>query len=204
LPKQRKKSNPTQGGRWGIMGGTFNPIHLGHLVMAEAVMHSVEADGMIFIPARMHPFKPEDNINNYVQRREMVEAALSDNHRFVLEDTPPDLQYTIDLIDYLKNKYPAVELLLIIGSDIVDEFESWHKYEEIVAGVRIVIAARPGYRLNTGPSGILKGAELIMIPQYDISSSDIRERVGSHMSIKYMVPAEVEEIIHKEGLYVKG
>ncbi|MCP4566376.1 MAG: nicotinate (nicotinamide) nucleotide adenylyltransferase [FCB group bacterium] len=186
------------------MGGTFNPVHMGHLVMAEAVMHSVEADGMIFIPARLHPFKPDNHVNNYDQRREMVRAALSSNHRFVLEDSPPDLQYTIDLIDYLQGKYTAVELLLIIGSDLVEEFESWHKYEEIVDRIKIVIAARPGYSFNTAGNDVLKGAERIMIPQYDVSSCDIRERVRSRMSIKYMVPAEVEKIIYQEGLYVKG
>ena len=185
------------------MGGTFNPVHMGHLVMAESVMHSIKAEGMVFVPARLHPFKGERQINNYKSRLAMVEAAIGSNRRFVLEKPPLDLQYTIDLIEYLRDKYITAEFSLVIGSDIIEEFVGWHKYEEIVQSVRIIIAARPGHRIRTRKDdNTLDGAERIMIPQYDISSSDIRERVRSRRSIKYMVPEAVEEIIYKEGLYV--
>ena len=183
------------------MGGTFNPIHLGHLVMAESVLHSARADGMIFVPARQHPFKPDQNINNYEIRTAMVAKAIESNRRFLLEPSPPDLRYTIDLIDCLRDKYQTADFFLVIGSDIAEEFDSWHKYKEIEENIKIIIAARPGYRLRSRHEEVLKGAERIMVPQYDISSSDIRERVRSHMSIKYMVPEKVEEIIYKEGLY---
>lgn len=185
------------------MGGTFNPIHLGHLIMAESVMHSLRADGMLFIPADRHHFKPEKELSNFAERVEMVRLAIEGNSRFLLEQPPTDSPFTIDLIDCLQNTYPAAEFFLPMGSDIIDEFDAWRRREEIEHRIRIVIAARPGYKLKTRTDGVLKGAERVMIPQYDISSSEIRRRVKARLSIRYMVPEAVRQYIHEKGLYVQ-
>ena len=183
------------------MGGTFDPIHYGHLIMAESVMHSVDADGMLFIPARTHPFKPHERLSDFGHRAEMVRLAIEDNVRFRLETPPESSHYTIDLIDYLRARCPRAAFFLPVGSDIIEEFHAWHKHEEIERSVRIVIASRPGYRVKASAGDALRGAERIIIPQYDISSTEIRRRVRLNMSIKYMVPDAVAEYIFREGLY---
>jgi nicotinate-nucleotide adenylyltransferase len=203
LPNRRKITNPAQGGLWGIIGGTFDPVHFGHLVMAEFVMQSVKADGMLFVPARAHPFKPDTKLSPYEHRREMVRIAIESNPRFRLDEAPPNSKYTIDLIDYVRHRYAAAELFLPVGSDIVDEFHDWYKYEEIRQSIRIIIAVRPGYRKNAARARGLSAAEWVGIPQYDISSTQIRKRVSMNLSIKYMVPDTVLGYIRERGLYVE-
>jgi len=183
------------------MGGTFDPIHYGHLIMAESVMHSVNADGMLFVPARGHPFKPHERLSDYDDRAEMVRLAIRGNGRFRLEAPPEGSHYSIDLIDHLRERCPKAAFFLPVGSDIIEEFHAWHKHEDIERSIRIVIAARPGYRVKAGAGDALKGAERVMIPQYDISSTEIRKRVRLRLSIKYMVPDAVVKYISREGLY---
>jgi nicotinate-nucleotide adenylyltransferase len=183
------------------MGGTFNPIHVGHLILAESAMHSLKADGMLFVPAHTHPFKESSRLSGFSDRVEMVKLAIRGNDRFLLDDPPESSGYTIDLIDYLRNKYRQADFFLPVGSDIIDEFDSWYKYKDIQRSIKIVVAARPGYRLKTRADGVLGGAEQIIIPQYDISSSEIRKRVRMKMSVRYMVPEGVEKYINETGLY---
>lgn len=185
------------------MGGTFDPPHYGHLVMAETVRHSVNADGMLFVPAREHPFKSDRQLSEYGHRVEMVRMAIADNERFRLEAPPENMKFTIDLIDYLRHRYPSAEFFLAVGSDIVDEFENWRKHDEIEHSIRIVIAARPGSDPQPRDRGVLRGAERIMIPQYDVSSTAIRERARSHFSIRYMTPEPVIRYITEKRLYAE-
>jgi nicotinate-nucleotide adenylyltransferase len=203
LPKQRKIINPAQGGLWGIVGGTFDPIHFGHLIMAEAIMHSLKADGMLFVPAAAHPFKSNGALSDWEHRFEMTRLAIENNPRFRLEKPPPELKYTIDLIDYIRSRYPAADLFLPVGSDIVDEFDDWYKPDEIEQSIRIVVAARPGYRAGPRKHNMLSGAEWVMIPQYDLSSTEIRTRVQSNLSIRYMIPDAVRQYIIEKRLYVE-
>lgn len=184
------------------MGGTFDPLHYGHLVMAETVRHSVKADGMLFVPALEHPFKSDHQLSDYGHRAEMVRMAIADNDRFYLEEPPENTKFTIDLIDYLRHRYPSADFFLAVGSDIVDEFENWRKHDEIEHNIRIVIAARPGSDPRPRDGGVLRGAERVMIPQYDVSSTAIRERVRSHLSIRYLTPDAVIRYIAEKRLYV--
>ncbi len=186
------------------MGGTFNPVHMGHLIMAESVMHSVNADGMLFVPSRTHPLKTNtDLVSNFEDRIQMLSLAILGNDDFIIEHPPESSPYTIDLIKYLQNKYPHANYFLPIGSDIIHEFHLWHKSREIERRIKIVTAVRPGYDVKGAKDNILRGAELVQIPQYDISSSEIRRRIKNKMSVKYMVPETVEEYIYKQGLYAE-
>lgn len=185
------------------MGGTFDPVHLGHLILAETVMQSLKADGMMFVPAKSHPFKSKIILGDFPKRVEMVQLAIEGNKRFRLEEPPGHSGYTIDLIEYFESKYPEAQFFLAIGSDIIDEFDSWYKYEEIQQRIKIVVAARPGFRMKTRGDGVLEGAERIVIPQYDISSREIRKRVKNHRSIRYMVPEAVERYIREKELYAE-
>ncbi len=202
--RKQKAINPSQGGVWGIMGGTYNPVHFGHLIMAESIMRSLKARGMLFVPARTHPLKTETQIeSSYNDRMAMLDLALEDNEHFIITEPPETSGYTIDLIDCLQSKYPHARFFLPIGSDLIEEFHKWHKHEEIEERVEIVIASRPGHQLACRLDGVLKGAEHIVIPQYDIASRVIRQRVLSRMSIRYMVPEPVRKYIVNRGLYAQ-
>lgn len=205
MPKsKRKPSSPTDGGNWGIVGGSFDPIHLGHLIMAESIMSSLKADGMIFVPTLSHPLKTNDtDKSSFPDRLAMVEQAIAPNPRFYLQEPPAGPGYTLDLIDYLRNLFPRTRLFLVVGSDIVEEFSSWYENDEIERSIKIIIATRPGFDPQTNGS-ILKGAERVMIPQIDISSTNIRRRLARRQSIKYMVPSIVEQFILEKGLYRVG
>jgi nicotinate-nucleotide adenylyltransferase len=184
------------------MGGSFDPIHFGHLIMAENVMHSLQARGMLFVPSVNHPLKPNHIMADQADRVAMVQAAIKGNPSFRLEEPPPGPGYTLDLIDCLRSRYPTADFFLAVGSDIVEEFSSWYKYEELAGCLRIVIAARPGYRFPAPGAGPLGAAERIIIPQVDISSSDIRRRVQRRLSLRYLVPDGVRKIIETRRLYV--
>lgn len=184
------------------MGGSFNPIHVGHLVMAENVMHSLQAMGMLFVPTGNHPLKPVHPMASYADRVAMVQAAIRGNPSFLLEEPPAGPGYTLDLIDCLRSRYPTADFFLTVGTDIVEEFPSWYKHEELAHCLRIVIAARPGYRFPAPGAGPLGAAERVVIPQIDVSSSDIRRRIQQHVSIRYLVPDGVRKIIESRRLYV--
>lgn len=202
MPKQLQATNPSQGGLWGIMGGTFNPIHFGHLVMANSLMRSLKADGMLFIPSVNHPLKKETDLaSSYADRFEMVSQAIADNEKFVIENPLENSPYTIDLIEYLREKYSRAQFFLPIGSDIINEFHQWYKSDQIEKQVRIVIAVRPGFEAKPRSDGLLKSAEIINIPQLEIASRDLRKMIKSGISIKYLVPPQVENYIKKQGLY---
>lgn len=203
LPILPRKTDPSRGGNWGILGGSFNPVHIGHLIIAESALNSVEADGMIFVPARSHPFKSDAFLADYQDRVEMTRRAIAGNDRFRLEETPAGSKYTIDQIEYLRGRYPTAVFFLVLGSDIVEEFSTWYKYEKIEQSLKIVVAARPGYDIGSENRKGIKSAEYVMIPQYDVCSSDIRERIKSGMSIKYMVPEAVENYLTEKALYAE-
>lgn len=169
--------------------------------MAETIRQSCRADGMLFVPTRRHPLKPHTELSNYSARVAMIKAAIAGNDYFQFFSPPRDSGYTIDLLGYLCRKCPAAKFFLAIGSDIIDEFEQWYQYDEIIRTVEIVIAYRPGYVGSKRANKIMKNAKRISIPQCDISSTDIRKRVKTGRSIKYLVPAAVEKIIYNRGLY---
>lgn len=204
MQSQPKKIDPRDGGIWGIVGGTFNPIHLGHLILAESIRQACHAAGMVFVPAQKHPLKPADELEaTYRDRAAMIDLAIASNDRFVQEMPAVDSGFTIDLVTYLRQKYQVADFFLTVGSDIISEFGCWHRHAELQQMIKIVIAARPGFPFGDSADSMLKGVERVLIPQYDISASDIRSRVRSHLSIKYMVAETVEAYIAEHGLYVK-
>lgn len=164
-------------------------------------MSALNAEGMIFVPALEHPLKSNDKEKtSFTNRLAMVEMAIAENNRFYLQEPPSGPGYTIELIDYMRNLFPQARFFLVVGSDIVDEFDSWYQYKEIERALKIVIATRPGYDPHK-QSRVLIGAERVMIPQIDVSSTNIRKRLTDHQSIKYMVPSAVERFIFEKGLY---
>lgn len=214
----------------GILGGTFNPIHYGHLAAAEEVRDRLKLDRILFIPSSLPPHKLEEDVPSAFQRMEMVRLATSGNAHF----EPSDLElkrggtsYTIDTIEALRQAYSGAELFFITGLDTFLEIQAWHEWEKLLTLCSFTVLSRQGYRFaDLMKIDFMKNAEkeligldrgelmhaivrsgafticLEMIPLYDISSTDIRGRVKEGASIKYLLPESVEIYIMKKGLYV--
>jgi len=215
--------------RIGILGGTFNPIHYGHLAAAEEVRERLKLDRVLFIPSFHPPHKQEDDFPSAAHRMEMVRLATRENATF----EPSDIEikrggksFTIDTIESLKKIYPDDELYFITGVDSFLDIQTWGSWERLLSLCTFVVLSRPGYRFaDLRKIAFLKSAEpqlseldrgqrmhvefhagkftvyLEMIPLYDISSTDIRGRVKEGRSIKYLLPELVETYIIKNKLY---
>ena len=198
----------------GIMGGTFDPIHFGHLSMAESAREIFELDEVLFIPAAKPPHKVEKNITPEVHRLMMTYLATKSNKFFQvspMEFLREGLSYTLDTIDALHEKFGAgTELFFIIGSDSMADLYKWHKAQELVHKVHFIAAARPGVEVDFDELQNFFGAEdmphihQIISPGLEISSTELRERIKNGKSIKYLVPQIVEEYIVKNRLYLNG
>ncbi|MDO4800239.1 MAG: nicotinate-nucleotide adenylyltransferase [Bacillota bacterium] len=196
----------------GIMGGTFNPIHHGHLLLAEQVRTEYGLDCVLFIPSGHPPHKALAAGNpSGEQRLEMTRCAVEDNEHFSVSDIEvrrPGASYTIDTIRELQAKYPEREFVFITGADVILELDLWRNHEELLKMIRFVAAARPGTELSAVIEKIkaLKerydaSIDLIEISALAISSTEIRERVSAGKSIRYLVPDAVEEFIRSNDLY---
>ncbi len=194
--------------RIGIFGGTFDPIHLGHLRMAEEIRDSLSLDRVLFIPNQVSPFKTARSVSPAERRMEMVWQAVADNPAFVVspvEVKRPGPSYMIDTVRELRRDYGDDELFLLIGSDAVRELPKWRDPEDLLAEVRVAVATRPG----TMPADVLAALPdtwesrltFIPMPGLDISGTDLRARVRAARSITYLVPRAVEAYIARHGLY---
>ncbi|WP_371368620.1 Nicotinate-nucleotide adenylyltransferase [Sporomusa rhizae] len=195
----------------GIMGGTFDPIHVGHLVTAEAVRIEYNLDKVLFIPASNPPHKQESLVTPAIHRYIMtVMATYSNPHFFVsgieLERSGPS--YTVDTVRALIDCYGAsTQFYFITGADAVKDLPTWREIDQLLDLCYFVAATRPGcisyidqVIKQFGAKG-RRSIQRLATPELEISSTDIRERVKKGRSIKYIVPESVEAYIYKEGLY---
>ena len=198
--------------RIAIMGGTFDPIHYGHLATAESVRCKYNADKVFFIPSGCPPHKDINFVTNNERRYEMTLLATKSNPNFEvsrIEIDRPGRTYTIDTITELKEKYGSeVEILFITGADVVHSIFTWKSWEKLLTLCDFVAATRPGYkksemfkRIEFMREAYESKIHLIEVPELDISSSDIRERVSEGRTIKYLLPECVEEYIYENSLY---
>lgn len=198
--------------RVGIMGGTFDPIHYGHLVLAEEVKEVLGLTEVIFIPAGQPPHKQNGPVTSAQLRLEMVIAATKGNPSFSVSRMEIDetgKSYTVKTLKKLKATLePETELFFITGADTLLDLKNWYAADEVLGLCTFVGATRPGYlpdlivaeaqRLMTQKAARI---ELIPIPGLAISSTEIRQRVSQKRTIKYLVPEGVEAIIREAGLY---
>lgn len=195
----------------GIMGGTFDPIHIGHLVAAEAVRLEYALDKVIFIPAGNPPHKQTSKVTPAMHRFVMTVMATYSNPNFLVSAIEIERRgpsYTIDTVTALKEQYgQETQIYFITGVDAAQDLKTWHHIDKLLDMCDFVAAARPGCS-STLDSMIndfgLKGQQRIhrlATPELEISSTDIRERIRQGKSIKYIVPESVENYILKEGLY---
>ncbi len=193
------------------MGGTFDPIHYGHLVTAEAARDRFKLDTVLFVPSGQPPHKKDYRVTSTEDRLMMTVLAVVTNEYFDVSRIEIDRQgysYTIDTIKELRNQLPDTELYFITGADAVLEILTWKSMSEILDDCHLVAATRPGYQLD-GLRNDLKSAvgknihkiHYFEVPALAISSTDIRNRVAEGMPIKYLLPESVEQYILKTRLY---
>ena len=184
--------------RIGIFGGTFNPIHLGHLLLAETARETLKLDRVLFIPTRQPPHKRVRDLLAGPERLALVEAAIQHHPAFVASDI--ELQragpsYSIDTVRLLRQQLPTAKLFLLLGEDMLGV--RWLAWDELKRLCTIVAARRPG----AAPSRRQREMMWLPMPQMDIASSDIRARLKAGRSIRYLVPAAVERHIRQHNLY---
>lgn len=193
--------------RLGIMGGTFDPIHFGHLVTAEAARHRFELDQVIFVPSGRPPHKQERRVSSADERLMMTLLATVANPNFVVSDWEvrrEQLSYTYDTVRAFHQLYSdEAELFFITGADAVLEIMQWRKIDELAGLCSFIAATRPGYQLEGFdlPPKLADKLYFMEVPALAISSSDIRRRVQCGEPIKYLLPETVEMYIIKHGLY---
>jgi len=184
----------------GILGGTFNPVHIGHLILAEEAREKLGLDKVIFVPAYLPPHKDTTDIAPALMRLEMLKLAIKGNGFFSVSDTEikrDGRSYTIDTIREFKTKYPNDELYFLIGSDLLTYLEDWKDLNEILTMVKFITATRPGYALEKIPKRI----DTIPIRAVDISGFEIRKAVKLNKSFRYLVPEAVFKFINRKKLY---
>jgi len=184
----------------GILGGTFNPIHIGHLILAEETREKIGLEKIIFIPAYLPPHKDNSDIAEARHRLAMVKLATSRNSNFFVSDLEikrDGRSYTIDTIKELKVIYPQDDLYFIIGSDLLEYLDEWKDLNEILKLVKFIVATRPGYPLEKIPSHIAT----IPIRAVDISGFEIRKAIRENKSFRYLVADAVYDYINKKRLY---
>jgi nicotinate-nucleotide adenylyltransferase len=188
-----------------IFGGTFDPVHFGHLILAEQVAGWAGLAEVIFIPAGRPPHKEGRTAAAASDRLAMVEEAVAGNRRFTvsrieLEGEGGRLSFTIDTVRRLKAE-GAGEVALILGADSLVELATWREPEALVVECRVLVVPRPGWDLSEAPDELRRHATPVPVPLIDISSRMIRQRVAAGLSIRYLVPEAVRRYILDRGLY---
>jgi nicotinate-nucleotide adenylyltransferase len=190
------------------MGGTFDPIHLGHLIMASYAADSLGLDEVLFVPAQTPPHKLGEDITPVCHRVAMVNAAIGPDPRFSFSDM--DLRndapsYTSDLLARFHEARPEADLYFIIGADSLRDFPTWHEPGRILDFARLAVARRPGVVIDDatldGMPRLRDRATIFASPLIGISSTSIRNRVVARKPITWLLPAPVEQYILTNGLY---
>ena len=187
--------------RIGVFGGTFNPIHYGHLLLAETAREALQLDRVVFIPTHIPPHKSSKRLAPGPVRLELVQLAIRDHSAFVASDIELERRgpsYSIETVKALHQQLPQAKLFLLIGEDMLSV--TWFAWEEIKRLCTVVVAHRPGSRVVKRRAGLT----WLAMPQVEISSTEIRKRVAAGRSIRYLVPPAVERCLLQRGVYRRG
>lgn len=191
--------------RIGIYGGSFDPIHYGHLLLAESAREQLNLDKVVFVPAAIAPHKRGQESAPATARIEMLKLAISGNAALevsLLEIDRGGVSYTVDTLTALRDAHPDAELILLVGGDTLADMPNWKDPEQIVKIARLAVVDRPG---SSFEQITLPGAEILHVsmPLIDLSSREIRNRVARGESIRYWLPRAVEQYILHSNLYTK-
>jgi nicotinate-nucleotide adenylyltransferase len=201
--------------RLGILGGSFDPVHYGHLLFAELCREQTPLDAVWFLPAATPPHKQGRELSSAHHRVEMLRLAIGGNTAFdvcTLEVDRGGLSFTVDTLAELTARHPAAQLFLLLGGDMLADLPTWREPARICQLATLVAARRPGGPapdssrladlLSQQGSANCATHQLVDMPQLDLSSSEIRRRVAAGLSIRYQTPRAVEKYIETHGLYL--
>lgn len=190
----------------GLFGGTFDPVHVGHLIIAEFIREAIGLTKIYFIPTKIHPFKNNRFIQSAQHRLKMLELATGDNHDFSISDfelQQPGTSYTIDTVKSFRQLYPQdrFDLCFLVGADNLGQFHLWKQPDKLAKLCQLILFSRPGFETSAETNSYSSAFRFIETPLVEISSTDIRKRIRQGLSIRYLVPPEVEAYIKENALY---
>lgn len=192
--------------RLGVFGGTFDPIHIAHLIIVEWMREELQLDRVLIVPAYRPPHKKAKSLSDIQVRLEMVKRAIAD-HPFLeasdIEIQRAGISYTVETLTAIARDYQLDRnrLFLLVGSDSLNDMHRWHQPEQIFTIASVAIARRPGVVVPPSANGIFTNVIWVDSPLLEISATHIRERVRQKKSIRYLVPAVVENFIIEKSLY---
>ncbi len=193
----------------GILGGTFDPPHYGHLALAENACAQLELERVLFVLAGQPPHKPEHPIAPAHHRTRMLRAAIADNPAFAISSVDvdrPGPHYSVDMLALLQREYPQADMFFLMGGDSLAHFVTWRDPSGIVQRACLAVMRRPGHtadleKLEQSIPGIRERLAWLDTPYLDIASSDLRRRLREGLPLRYLLPPAVEEYIRKHRLY---
>jgi nicotinate-nucleotide adenylyltransferase len=188
----------------GLYFGSFNPIHTGHLIIANHILNETSLQKVWFVVSPQNPFKPSSTLLNEYDRLHLVQKAIEKDDRLWasnIEFTLPKPSYTVHTLTYLKEKYPSHQFTIIMGSDSFQNLGNWKNAETIISNYPIIIYERPGFEVKNN-----LGADITVMdaPLLQISATHIRELVRTGKSIRYLVPPAIEQEILDSGFFKKA
>lgn len=199
----------TQVARIGLLGGTFDPPHFGHLWLAETAWEQLRLDMVLFLPVGQPPHKRGEPITAVSHRLTMTRLAIADNAHFEADTTDIDRQpphATYSLLPLMQHAYPDSQIWLLIGGDSLRDLPQWRKPERVVAQCRLAALPRPGAAVNwdaleEAVPNVKSAVDMLDGPTIDISSTEIRGWARAGHTVRYLLPATVADYIHEAGLY---
>lgn len=209
----REELNSIEPRRVGLLGGTFDPIHLGHLQMAQDALERRELDEVCLIPCATPPHKADAGLSSAGDRLEMIDMAIAEDPRLsrsVIELERGGVSYTVDTVAALQRGAPEIEFFFIIGGDTLFELYSWKDVDKLIESIAFIAVARPGFAFDgLDPDKLRLSVEqverlktgLLVGHETDISSTDVRARVAEGLGVRYLVPDPVVDYIAERGLY---
>ena len=195
--------------RLGVFGGTFDPIHFGHLRMAEEARERFALDSVVFVPNFVSPFKLDRVVTPGPLRVEMIRRAIADNPHFRVDNRETERtgpSYTVETLRDLKAENPEADLFFLTGTDAIKGLPGWKAPEELLDLTRFIAAARPGVQkaevLAALPDAWEERILFLPMPELDISSTDLRGRIHEGRSLRYLTPRAVEDFVREHRLYL--
>lgn len=186
----------------GLYFGTYNPIHIGHLAIANYIVEFTDIEQLWFVVSPHNPFKNKKHLLDDYQRLELVTRAINDDNRFrasSVEFKLPHPSYTIDTLTYLKEDYPNNDFYLIIGSDNMESFHKWKNYKMILENYKIILYPRPGF--NVEKESVHPNITLVEAPLMEISASFIRQAISEGKDVRHFIPPKAWQYLEEMNFY---
>src|SRR5687767_23658 len=208
-PSSTSTNPPLGPARLGVMGGSFDPIHLGHLIMAEAAREALDLDLLLFVPTAVQPLKQNRPATAPEHRAAMIELAIQGNPCFRLSRVDldrPGPSYTVDTLRLLRQEYAPAAFWFVLGADALDSLPKWHDPEGILTLARLAVVRRTGVAVDVATLSqelprLREAVDWVDAPLIDISATDLRRRAAEGLSLRYRVPDRVRDYIETHGLY---